>query len=81
MVGVPTYFKDRRISLYLLAFLLTIASGCVTWIYQVVGAFDKGIQYYDIVISDWMINYQGGFVRRGLVGELLYQIYGIRNHI
>jgi len=78
MVGVPTYFKDRRISLYLLAFLLTIASGCVTWIYQVVGAFDKGIQYYDIVISDWMINYQGGFVRRGFVGELLYQIYEIR---
>ena len=51
MVGVPTYFKDRRISLYLLAFLLTIASGCATWIYQVVGAFDKGIQYYDIVIQ------------------------------
>lgn len=78
MVGVPAYFKDKNKSLYLVALLLTIASGCATWICQVVGFVDKGIQYYDIVISEWMINYQGGFVRRGLVGELLYQIYEIR---
>ena len=26
-------------------------------------------------ISEWLINYQGGFVRRGLIGELLYQLY------
>lgn len=26
-------------------------------------------------ISDWMINYQGGFVRRGIIGEALYQLY------
>ena len=26
-------------------------------------------------INDWLINYQGGFVRRGLIGEFLYQIY------
>ncbi len=25
-------------------------------------------------IGDWLINYQGGFVRRGLPGELLYQL-------
>ena len=25
--------------------------------------------------ADWLINYQGGFVRRGLVGELLFQFY------
>ena len=27
--------------------------------------------------SDWLINYQGGFVRRGLIGEFLYQIHSI----
>ncbi|MGN1277768.1 MAG: hypothetical protein ACI4UK_12320, partial [Floccifex sp.] len=26
-------------------------------------------------ISDWLINYQGGFVRRGLIGEALYYLY------
>jgi len=25
--------------------------------------------------SDWLINYQGGFIRRGLPGEFFYQIY------
>ena len=24
--------------------------------------------------GDWLINYQGGFVRRGLIGELMYQL-------
>lgn len=31
--------------------------------------------YESYGISDWLINYQGGFVRRGLAGELLFQIY------
>ena len=25
-------------------------------------------------MSEWVINYQGGFVRRGLIGEIIYQI-------
>ena len=25
--------------------------------------------------ADWLINYQGGFVRRGLIGEIFYQIH------
>ena len=28
-------------------------------------------------ISEWLINYQGGFVRRGICGELIYQLYHI----
>lgn len=27
-------------------------------------------------ISEWLINYQAGFIRRGLVGEILLRIYG-----
>ena len=27
--------------------------------------------------SDWLINYQGGFTRRGLIGEILFQIYDL----
>ena len=25
-------------------------------------------------MTEWVINYQGGFVRRGLIGEIIYQI-------
>jgi hypothetical protein len=34
-----------------------------------------GIGYESLEISDWLINYQGGFVRRGLAGELLWRLY------
>ena len=30
--------------------------------------------YYWYGISDYLISYQGGFVRRGFIGEVLYQI-------
>lgn len=33
--------------------------------------------YTHFGISDWLINYQGGFVRRGVIGEVLYQLYQI----
>ena len=29
--------------------------------------------------ADWLINYQGGFVRRGLIGEIFYQIQNFFN--
>ena len=31
--------------------------------------------YEPYQISDWLINYQGGFVRRGLAGEVLWRLY------
>ena len=31
--------------------------------------------YKDFNVSDWLINYQGGFVRRGLVGESLLWLF------
>jgi len=31
-------------------------------------------QYSEWGISEWMINYQGGFVRRGLIGQILWLI-------
>lgn len=34
--------------------------------------------YNGFEISDWMINYQGGFVRRGLVGELLFMLEKVK---
>lgn len=33
------------------------------------------LQYASWDISDWLINYQGGFVRRGLIGQMLFGIY------
>jgi len=44
------------------------------------------INFYNFVLerspvqySDWLINYQGGFVRRGLIGEFFYRVYTFFN--
>lgn len=36
--------------------------------------------YFWYGISDYLINYQGGFVRRGFIGEVLYQIFSIHGY-
>lgn len=33
--------------------------------------------YYPYEISDWLINYHGGFVRRGLAGEAMWQVWQV----
>lgn len=32
------------------------------------------IDYYNILISEWLINYEGGFVRRGIIGQMFYSL-------
>ncbi len=52
----------------------------VYWLVLVVLIFSRLDIYHDPTyfewgISDWLINYEGGFVRRGLGGQLLYWLY------
>lgn len=46
------------------AFLLTAVLG-----------YGHYVSLHNWVIGDWLINYQAGFVRRGLTGELLFSLY------
>lgn len=32
------------------------------------------IDYYSFDISDWLINYEAGFIRRGIMGQILWEI-------
>ena len=48
--------------------------------------FQKYNNYTEWTISEWLINYQGGFTRRGFLGEIMFQIstltsYSIREVI
>ena len=36
--------------------------------------FEKHLNLVEYTISDWLINYQGGFTRRGLLGEIVFKI-------
>tara|TARA_B100000787_G_C16172333_1_gene287188 strand:- start:49 stop:1218 length:1170 start_codon:yes stop_codon:yes gene_type:complete len=39
--------------------------------------FQKYNNLVEWTVSEWLINYQGGFTRRGLIGEIIYQISNI----
>ena len=48
-------------------------------IFQVSKFYSFYTEYSAWQYVDWLINYQGGFVRRGLIGEFLFQIHKVIN--
>ena len=54
---------------YLFLFYIFIVS--ILSVYYLMGL---NIVITNNAIGEWLINYQGGFVRRGFLGELIYQI-------
>ena len=57
-------YKNFFIGLLILAF-----------IFQILKFYTFYEEYSDWQYADWLINYQGGFTRRGLIGELLIQTH------
>lgn len=45
--------------------------------YRIKLSIEKDANYEGYCIPDFLINYQGGFIRRGILGEILYQIFNI----
>ena len=48
-------------------------------IFQILKFYSFYSEYSAWQYVDWLINYQGGFVRRGLIGEFLFQIHSLLN--
>lgn len=67
MLKNPSKFPSVLIPMFLIEFSVILA-----WFWMT-GDFEK-IRFGVWPMSEWLINYQGGFVRRGLIGELLFQV-------
>jgi hypothetical protein len=61
------YWRIFNLIFYEVVFLLLV-------FYAFSLATNPGLRTHPWLIGDWLVNYQGGFVRRGLVGELLLRI-------
>jgi len=62
--------KQKNLYLNFITFFLALAF--IITIFNTLEFFNqRSINQY----SDWLINYQGGFTRRGLIGELLFQLH------
>lgn len=72
---IESYLVYRLIYCLMFFFILgALAIGLYAFISESFGSF---WEYSSFEISDWLINYEGGFVRRGMVGQLLYMLYQI----
>ncbi|QWD89954.1 hypothetical protein [Polynucleobacter sp. MWH-Braz-FAM2G] len=58
----------KIIPVILVLIMVTIVGGWLTGSYS-------GLKFGSWQIAEWLINYQSGFIRRGLIGQLLYS-YG-----
>jgi len=45
------------------------------FLFQVIKFYSFYLEYSVWEYAEWIINYQGGFVRRGLIGEILFRVY------
>lgn len=63
-----------KVSLFRINFII-LALG---WVVAALYSLPERLHSYDyagFVLTDWLINYEGGFVRRGLMGQILYWFY------
>jgi hypothetical protein len=65
--------KNKNFNLYFLIYLCFLGFTAVIYLYE------KHTVGNDSTISAWLINYQGGFVRRGFIGEICFQIAKLFN--
>jgi len=68
---MPDLFKNFFKTYYFKIYLFFILFFSILFLSQ------KFLYPTDWTTSEWLINYQGGFVRRGLTGEMFYQIHEI----
>lgn len=52
------------------AFIIMVLMMLSSLIHKLLFIEDNHLDYTNFTISDWMINYEGGFVRRGLIGQI-----------
>lgn len=84
MKGSTDRIKSFKIELYVILALTLIILWCTLHItiQNILPLFtnDLAFAYSSFEISDWLINYEGGFVRRGLMGEVLLLLYNLHNY-
>ena len=61
-------FNKRKFNNFFLLFCFFIFFTSTFWLYQ------KHLVANDSTVSEWLINYQGGFTRRGIIGEICFRV-------
>jgi hypothetical protein len=63
-------FNNKFLSIY----FFYLALGCIFYLILQINDFP-----YKYTFTDWLINYEGGFVRRGFLGQIIFEISNLLN--
>ena len=63
-------FNNKFLSIYFFYLVL----GCIFYLILQINDFP-----YKYTFTDWLINYEGGFVRRGFLGQIIFEISNLLN--
>lgn len=80
MNGLDKHIGQRSILHLAIGCLLILSFILKFWEY-ILWFLDGNINFDSFELTEFLINYQGGFVRRGLVGEILYLLYPLCDHL
>ena len=56
-----------KFNLWFKIYLITLFTFAFFFLFE---KYDNKVEW---TISEWLINYQGGFTRRGFIGEIIFQ--------
>ncbi|HCO66421.1 MAG TPA: hypothetical protein DIT04_01505 [Dysgonomonas sp.] len=66
--------KDVLLNILFIFFLCYLSQLFIRQVFQI-GYNYNGVEFYHI--SEWLINFEGGFVRRGIRGEIILFLYNV----
>lgn len=64
----------------MLSWLVTLLFGGAVGVGCLKNFRPSGFDFLSYEVSDWLINYEGGFVRRGLIGQVLLELEKLHLH-
>lgn len=71
MKRINHWLTHHQTAIFRLTFCSIIIFVLIELFFGIRAFFLDGYSYKDMLISEWLINYEGGFVRRGLCGQVI----------
>lgn len=79
-MNIDSYIQRHQSQIFRILFVI-VTGFLLIEIFFGIKNFSEGYPSYESMpISDWLINYEGGFVRRGFTGQILLYLYRIAPH-
>ena len=79
-MNIDSYIQRHQSQIFRILFVIVTGFLLIQLFFGIRNYSEGYLSYENMSISDWLINYEGGFVRRGFTGQILLFFYRIAPH-